>query len=195
MKMPKVLPLTLCMLPLFAIAQNTPKDSYALIKRLIPQRASSFIIQPIAKADSGDVFELQSRQNKIVLRGNNGVAIASALYYYLTQYAHCQVTWNGTNLKLPALLPRIPFKVHKTSPYQYRYYLNYCTFNYSMSWWDWPRWEKEIDWMAMNGINIVYATTGMEYIFSKVCVFPSNKMSFIDFDVRFFFEWVSLNLN
>lgn len=30
------------------------------------------------------------------------------------------------------------------------------------------RWQKEIDWMAMNGINLVYATTGMEYIFSQV---------------------------
>lgn len=30
------------------------------------------------------------------------------------------------------------------------------------------RWEKELDWMAMNGINLVYATTANEYIFSKV---------------------------
>jgi hypothetical protein len=29
--------------------------------------------------------------------------------------------------------------------------------------------------MAMNGINIVYATTGMEYIFSKVSAVFSNK--------------------
>jgi len=37
------------------------------------------------------------------------------------------------------------------------------------------RWEKEIDWMAMNGINLVYATTGMEYIFSKVSTFFLGK--------------------
>jgi alpha-N-acetylglucosaminidase len=35
--------------------------------------------------------------------------------------------------------------------------LNYCTFNYSMSWWDWDRWEKEIDWMALHGINMPLA--------------------------------------
>jgi hypothetical protein len=29
--------------------------------------------------------------------------------------------------------------------------------------------------MALNGINIVYATTGMEYIFSKVSAFSSMK--------------------
>jgi hypothetical protein len=47
------------------------------------------------------------------------------------------------------------------------------------------RWEKEIDWMAMNGINIVYATTGMEYIFSKVGGFIlREKMDRCMFSVR-----------
>ncbi|CAF1481958.1 unnamed protein product [Didymodactylos carnosus] len=30
------------------------------------------------------------------------------------------------------------------------------------------RWEYEIDWMAMNGINIAYATTPQEYVWKKV---------------------------
>lgn len=32
--------------------------------------------------------------------------------------------------------------------------------SYSSTWWDWPRWEREIDWMAMNGINLPLAFTG-----------------------------------
>lgn len=31
----------------------------------------------------------------------------------------------------------------------WRYYLNQVTYSYSMVWWDWPRWEKELDWMAL----------------------------------------------
>ena len=27
--------------------------------------------------------------------------------------------------------------------------------------WDWERWEREIDWMALNGINLPLAFTGM----------------------------------
>jgi hypothetical protein len=47
------------------------------------------------------------------------------------------------------------------------------------------RWEKEIDWMAMNSINLVYATTGMEYIFSKVSTFIlREKMYRCMFSVR-----------
>ncbi len=93
---------------------------------------------------------MESRGKNIVLRGNNGTsAVACALYHYLIEYCHCQITWNGTNLQLPASLPVVKEKVNKATPYTYRYYLNYCTFNYSMSWWDWERWQKEIDWIAI----------------------------------------------
>ena len=42
----------------------------------------------------------------------------------------------------------------------YRYYMNVCTFGYSYVWWGWERWEREIDWMAMNAINIPLAFVG-----------------------------------
>jgi len=35
-------------------------------------------------------------------------------------------------------------------------------------WWDWPRWEREIDWMALNGINLALAFTGQEAIWRRV---------------------------
>ena len=171
------------LLPLLVSAQNTQNDAYALIKRLIPQRANAFVVQQtLAKADH-DVFEVASKNGKIILRGNTGVAVASALYYYLTEYCHCQVTWNGTNLNLPARLPLVKTKVHRETPYQYRYYLNYCTFNYSMSWWDWNRWEKEIDWMALHGINMPLAITGEEYTWYKVY----KDLGFSDDDLKGFF--------
>lgn len=144
------------------------ETSYGLIKRTIPLRANAFVVEVLPDNEQKDVFEIESQYNKIVLRGNNGVAIASALYYYLTEYCHCQITWNGTNLNLPAVLPVLSSKIRKQTPYQYRYYLNYCTFNYSMSWWNWERWQKEIDWMALHGINMPLAITGEEYTWLEV---------------------------
>ena len=41
-----------------------------------------------------------------------------------------------------------------------RYYQNVCTASYSMVWWDKARWEREIDWMALNGINAPLTFTG-----------------------------------
>jgi alpha-N-acetylglucosaminidase len=154
-----------------------------LIQRIIPAHADRFIVE-LKPSGQTDWFEIESHDSKIILRGNNGVSIASALYYYLKEFAHCQITWNGTNLNLPEKLPEIPEVIHKDSPYEYRYYLNYCTFNYSMSWWDWPRWEKEIDWMALHGINMPLAITGEEYIWDKVY----RSYGFTDEDLEPFFS-------
>lgn len=166
-----------------AQAQLHVPSSYALIKRVVPGYAQNFTVQPLPESEARDVFEVEGNKGKIILRGNNGVAVASALYYYLTEYAHCQITWNGTNLNLPARLPVPAKKIHKTTPYQYRYYLNYCTYSYSMSWWDWKRWEKEIDWMALHGINMPLAITGQEYVWDKVY----KSMGFSNKDMQDFF--------
>ncbi|HCX22562.1 MAG TPA: alpha-N-acetylglucosaminidase, partial [Cytophagales bacterium] len=123
------------------------------IGRILPDHVDQFIVEELPDM-SEDYFEISSKEDKIVIKGNDGVAIASGLYYYLKEILHCQITWNGVNLKLPQTLPRITEPISKASPYEYRYYLNYCTFNYTMSWWDWERWEKEIDWMALHGINM-----------------------------------------
>ena len=45
--------------------------------------------------------------------------------------------------------------------------MNYCTLDYSMCWWDFDRWEKEIDFMAMNGINMPLAVIGTEAVWYK----------------------------
>lgn len=51
-------------------------------------------------------------------------------------------------------------------PY-HRYYQNVCTVSYSMVWWNFSRWEREIDWMAMNGLNLILSFTGQEYVWQK----------------------------
>ena len=49
-----------------------------------------------------------------------------------------------------------------------RYFGNVCTFSYSTVWWDWARWEKLIDWLALSGINSPLAFTGQEAIWQRV---------------------------
>jgi len=176
--------LTLALTAIFGLsyAQLDKKASDNLLQRILPKHANQFVVEQI-DTFSKDTFQISSRDGKIVLAGNNGVSIASALYYYLNEYCHCQITWNGENLNLPAKLPAVPTKIKKSSPYEYRYYLNYCTYNYSMSWWNWQRWEKEIDWMALHGINMPLAITGEEYVWNEVY----KEMGFTDKELSTFF--------
>jgi alpha-N-acetylglucosaminidase len=172
-------------LPCIAYAQKQDKAPvYDLIKRILPAQADDFEIAFIPKAGVNDVFELQSRNGKIILRGNNGISIASALNFYLKNYAHCDISWNGTNLNLPAVLPIVTGKVRHETPYKYRYYFNYCTFNYTMSWWNWDRWQWEIDWMALNGINMPLALTGQNSVWDRVY----KRLGFTDGELSGFFS-------
>lgn len=151
-----------------AFAQLNVQSAHDLISRVLPGEADHFMVSYIPPEQGDDVFGLEERNGKILLSGNNGISIASALYYYLKNYCHCNISWNGNNLHLPHPFPLIPEALHVRSPYKYRYYLNYCTFNYSMSWWNWGRWQKEIDWMALHGINMPLALTGQNEIWYKV---------------------------
>ncbi|MGJ7032173.1 alpha-N-acetylglucosaminidase [Niabella hirudinis] len=152
----------------FAAAQNFDKQAAErLIRRIVPTRAQQFTVAAIPAEDGKDVFEIQSDNGRIVLRGNSAVSIASALNWYLKYYCYVQRSWCGDQMDLPAKLPVVSPKVRRVTPYAKRSYLNYCTFNYSMSWWNWERWEQEIDWMAMHGINMPLAVTGQEAVWQN----------------------------
>ncbi|MDB5155856.1 MAG: alpha-N-acetylglucosaminidase [Mucilaginibacter sp.] len=164
-------------------AQVDQKAVHDFIERIIPGRSAAFLVETIAQDNGKDAFEVDGRDGKIVLRGSNGLSVAGALNYYLKTYCFADIGWNGTNLNLPSSLPMVKGKIHKSTPYQYRYYLNYCTFNYSMAWWGWDRWQKEIDWMALNGINMPLAITGEEAIWQGVY----KDMGFTDKQLDVFF--------
>lgn len=141
----------------------------ALVLRIAPAYSSRLVFKTIP-ADSGrDVFELYSAKNKVVILGNNDNAMAMGLNYYLKNYCHTYVSWYKNDVvHLPARMPAVGQKVRSVARVKDRFFLNYCTFGYTMPWWNWSDWERLIDWMALNGINMPLSTTGEEAIWYKV---------------------------
>ncbi len=154
----------------------------ALIARVLPQHAGQFICEIIPQENGKDVFEVESKDGNIILRGNNGVSIASALNHYLKEVAHCHLSWCGDQLALPAVLPVVPEKIRIICPHKYRVMFNYCTLSYTCSWWDWPRWQRELDFLAMNGINMPLGVIGLEGVWYNTLL----KNGFTDLEVRTF---------
>lgn len=103
-----------------------------------------------------------------MIRGNNYVSIATGVNWYLKYYAGIQLSWNGMTAQLPAVLPAVPQKERHETDLKYRYDFNYCTYSYTMAFWDWDRWEKEIDWMALHGINLPLAVVGADVVWYNV---------------------------
>lgn len=142
-------------------SSNVARSAAELISRILPSHASQFAIEVMPEKGK-DLFEIESIDALVVLRGNNGVSIASAFHQYLKDYGKCHVSWNGDQLNLPKRLPVVPKKVSVECLHENRVYFNYCTLSYTASWWDWSRWEREIDFMAMNGFNTPLSVTGLE---------------------------------
>src|SRR5690606_11076345 len=99
-----------------------------------------------------DVFAIESEGGTVEVRGSTPVAALAGVHWYLKYHCHCQVSWCGDQLNLPDPLPALQEEVRRVSRCRHRAYLNYCTFGYTMAWWDWSQWEREIDWMALNGV-------------------------------------------
>lgn len=137
-----------------------------LLERIDKGASKKFVIEQV-KSDK-DFFELDRKGDKVVIRGNNYVSIATGLNWYLKYYAGVHLSWNGMTAKLPDPMPLVLKKERHETELPYRYDLNYCTFSYSMAFWDWDRWEKEIDWMALHGINLPLAITGAETVWYNV---------------------------
>lgn len=137
-----------------------------LLERIDKGASHKFVIE-LKKSDK-DFFELDQKGKKVVVRGNTYVNIATGLNWYLKYYAGIHLTWNGMQAKLPDVLLPIKEKLRKETDLSLRYDFNYCTYSYSMAFWDWERWEKEIDWMALHGINLPLAAVGMECVWRNM---------------------------
>lgn len=139
-----------------------------VLSRLIPGRDTEFDFAAIDKIDdTRDVFELSTVGSKILVKGSSATAITSGINYYLHNYCNASFSWNGDQNILPSPLPIVSGTIRKETPYQYRYSFNYCTHNYTMSFWDWARWEREIDLMAMQGVNVFLSPIGSEAVWQK----------------------------
>jgi alpha-N-acetylglucosaminidase len=137
-----------------------------LIARVFPRHRDAFVLEWIAPSDDGyDVFDVQGVEGKVVIRGNSGVSLSSGVGWYLETCCHCHVSLCGNQLDIPETLPPAPAEcVRHESRLTCRTFFNYCTFNYTMSWWGWDEWERMIDFMALKGINMPLAITGLEAV-------------------------------
>lgn len=155
----------ICMLCL-AVVVKAASPIQGLLERIDKGASRRFVIEQVKSPT--DFFELDQKGDKVVIRGNNYVSIATGVNWYLKYYAGIQLSWNGMTAQLPAVLPAVPQKERHETDLKYRYDFNYCTYSYTMAFWDWDRWEKEIDWMALHGINLPLAVVGADVVWYNV---------------------------
>lgn len=104
-----------------------------MVKRLVPAMSNKLIFETI-QSERGNVFELeQNKKGKIIIRGNNNLAKVVGLNHYLKYYYKTSVSWYANDaISLPDDLPPVPEKVRKQARIDKLFFLNYCTFGYTL---------------------------------------------------------------
>lgn len=98
--MKKLILLLLCSVQLAAFGDERVKAAYSLIERITPGYGKQFRLEIIAPENGNDVYEIDRKGNKVVLRGNNTVALATAFNWYLKYTCQAHVSWFGNQLNL-----------------------------------------------------------------------------------------------
>ena len=178
--MRKVLVGLLCTVALGAFANpaddllnRIDKGAAAKFKTVLVKSDKDFFEIDQARTRKGNSTSAASKSaagknNPIIIRGNSWVNIAVGINWYLKHHAGIHISWNNMNVKLPAVLPVVKQKERHETDLKLRYNFNYCTFSYTMAFWDWNRWQKEIDWMALHGINMPLAAVGTESVWRNM---------------------------
>ena len=159
-------------------------QAMALASRLSPALAAKVEFHQFDAEQGRDVFTLESRGGKVAIGGNNAGSMAVGLNRYLNRYCKVTVSWYAdVAVKLPKTLPDVPKAERVTARVPQRFFLNYCTWGYTMPFWQWRDWERFIDWMALNGVNLPLAITGQEAVWYNVW----TRLGMTDKQVRDYF--------
>ena len=175
-------------------AESNPEPIRQLLNRIGGKGADELIetelLQEAARSVDGTIavynttmpeeaeyFVIGKRNGKPCIKGNTLIAISTGINWYLNHYAHINLSWNNPKVELAKLrdkatgrqlLPIPTTEERHSANVPYRYYLNYCTFSYSMATWTWERWEQEIDWMALHGINMPLQIVGLDVVWQRL---------------------------
>ena len=167
------------LLPFLVAAEDKTLPVRELVHRLIPSHADQIGLFLDLKTPNGTVAKVcvTSSIDKygIEIHGSDVNTLATGVLFYLNS-VNASVSWEATggdNLEaaLPPVgvpLPQVEGEICRETTFAHRYYFNVCTYGYSTAFWSWERWEKELDWMALHGINLPLAGLGAEFVWSEV---------------------------
>jgi len=152
-----------------ALPAATPSNHFDLqpargvLNRLLPRQASQFDLDAMGSKNGRERFRISQAHGRIKIAGSTSSALLFGVNWYLKYVAHVQISPNGD--QIPARRFPLPRRtIEKETPYPYRYALNENVDGYTSPYWDWSRWEREIDVLALSGINAVLVERGTDSV-------------------------------
>jgi len=141
-----------------------------LVDRLLGETNITVEVEVGLARGAGGVDRVLLNYQDPVLRIHSTTAVAAAwgFHHFLKYSCMSHVSWDSQCVDTARCRDNVDLVLEAND--LYRYYQNVCTPGYSFVWWTWKDWEKHIDWMALNGINLSLAFTGQEEIWRRVWI-------------------------
>ncbi len=139
------------------------RPEQGVLERLLPRQARQFELGTLAAAAGRERFRISSAGGHIEVQGSTPSALLFGVDWYLKYVAHVQISPDGDRVGSAALpLPR--GVIERDTPYAYRLALNENVDGYTAPYWNWTRWQREIDVLALSGINAVLVERGTDSV-------------------------------
>lgn len=142
----------------------SPPDSSASKVKIIGT-SGFFFVNP-----SNACFRTRTLSHSLTHK--TGVDLAAGVGHYLRTRCNMSISWaraGGHQVAKASQLHRFPKVTAQQQESKRRhtdisYFANVVTFSYTLPWHDFSDWEKLIDWMALEGVNLALAYSGQEEV-------------------------------
>lgn len=147
-----------------------PGPAHEALLRLLPRHAGQVRLRAAAPTGSTDRFGVTGAEGRITVEGTSPAVLLAGFNWYLRHAAGVAVGWPGSSLdRLPERLPppEPMAALHREALVPNRFALNDTHEGYTGPYRGWEDWEREIDLLALNGINQVLVTVGQEAVYHR----------------------------
>lgn len=142
---------------------DTIEAVQGIVTRILGDKYNDwFVFDVVESSNDNDYYEISMDGEKVKIIGNEGVSIATGLNYYLKYYCNVHVSQQTEQVKMPEKVVKVEKTIRTESPYEVRYAYNYCTLSYTMPFYGYEEWQRELDYLALSGVNVILDTTATE---------------------------------
>lgn len=155
---------------LLAFLLNAFPGPEGLVSRVTPEWTGRVVFEDVArKAGEREFYEVRSLPDgRLLVKGNTPNAQCAGYGKFLRKVAKVPYFWEGGcaggDGGVQTALPRVEGTIRAEAPYEWRAVFNFCTHSYSLAFADKARWERELDLLALRGVNLPLACTGVECV-------------------------------
>ncbi|CAI4229647.1 unnamed protein product [Auanema sp. JU1783] len=133
----------------------------------ISEKFSIIIQEEQHSLKSDEVLISTTAKGQTQVVASSGLAALYGINHYLRNYCFTQVTWDNSSIGNGCSDESINDIIRLEAP-AVRYFGNPAAFSYSFAWWNWKDWQRMLDWLALNGFNMVYMPIGQEALWKEV---------------------------